>query len=167
VKATEQLIFLREFYRDKHAMLQRHIAVAQHVTHYDFNNTYQYIVAREDMHVRWVADAITDMSGEPEDQPLPDLGDAVRAKGKAADAQMSLVAGDRDGAQAFVEKWRSRVEGHPNARHRSMMLVILGEVMEHKRFFELALAGRSDLLGRRADGAGTGGGVLGTRWIEQ
>ena len=42
-----------------------------------------------------------------------------------------------------------------------MLHVILGETLEHKRFFEQALAGRTDLLGRRADGAGTGGGVLG------
>ena len=41
----------------------------------------------------------------------------------------------------------------------------LGEALEHKRFFEQMLAGRADLLGRRADGAGTGGGVLGTRWL--
>ena len=46
----------------------------------------------------------------------------------------------------------------PNARHRSLLRVILGETLEHKRFFEQALAGRTDLLGRRADGAGTGGG---------
>jgi hypothetical protein len=46
-----------------------------------------------------------------------------------------------------------------------MLHVILGEVAEHKRFFDLALAGRTDLLGRRADGAGTGGGVLATRWV--
>ena len=41
-----------------------------------------------------------------------------------------------------------------------MLNVILGETLEHKRFFDQALAGRADLLGRRADGAGTGGGVL-------
>ena len=55
----------------------------------------------------------------------------------------------------------------PNARHRSLLRVILGETLEHKRFFEQALAGRTDLLGRRADGAGTGGGVLPIRWVEQ
>jgi hypothetical protein len=46
-----------------------------------------------------------------------------------------------------------------------MVNVILGETLEHKRFFDLALAGREDLLGRRADGMGTGGGVLGSRWV--
>ena len=53
-----------------------------------------------------------------------------------------------------------------HARHRTMLNVIIGETVEHKRFFELALAGRTDLLGRRADGAGKGGGVLPTRWVE-
>ena len=61
-------------------------------------------------------------------------------------------------AQTFVDTWRPRVEAMPNARHRSMLRVILGETLEHKRFFDQALAGRTDLLGRRADGAGTGGG---------
>jgi hypothetical protein len=163
VKSTEQLAFLREFYRDKHALRQRHVAVAQHVSHYDFNNTYQYVVNREDMHVRWIADAIIDMGGEPEDQPLPE----VRLSGKGADSEAALMAVDRDEAKVFVDKWRPRVEAHPNARHRSLMQVILGEVLEHRRFFEQAIAGRTDLLGRRADGAGTGGGVLSTRWIEQ
>jgi hypothetical protein len=167
VKATEQLAFLHEIYRDKHAMLQRHVAVARHVSHYDFNNTYQYIISREQMHARWIGDAVVDLGGVPEDQPLPDLSDAVKGKGKAAALETSLITTDRDGAQAFVDKWRPRIEKHPNARHRSLLLVIIGETLEQKRFFEQALAGRTDLLGRRADGAGTGGGVLSTRWIEQ
>jgi hypothetical protein len=48
-----------------------------------------------------------------------------------------------------------------------MLRLMMGEMREQQRFFELALAGRTDLLGRRADGAGTGGGVLPIRWIEQ
>jgi hypothetical protein len=167
VNATEQLSFLREFYRDKLGMLQRHIAVAQHVAHYDFNNTYQYIIARESMHVRWVADAIVDLGGSLEDQAMPDIAAAVKGKGKAAALEASLITEDRDDAQKFVDKWRPRIDAHPNARHRTLLMVIIGETLEQKRFFEQALAGRTDLLGRRADGAGTGGGVLGTRWIEQ
>ena len=68
-------------------------------------------------------------------------------------------------AQAFVDGWRSRVEAMPNARQRGMLRVILGETLEQKRFFEQALAGRSDLLGRRAEGAGTKGAVLPARWV--
>jgi hypothetical protein len=77
------------------------------------------------------------------------------------------MAQDRDAAQAFADKWRPRVAGLSHARHRTMLNVIVGETLEHKRFFEQAAAGRTDLLGNRPQGAGTGGGVLPVRWIEQ
>jgi hypothetical protein len=163
VKANEQLALLQEFHRDKLAMVKRHVAAARHVSHYDFNNTYQYVIAREEVHVRWLVDAIADVGAEPEEVPEPTI--AVPGKGEAS--QSSIITQDRDAAQAFMEKWRTRVEAVTNARHRTMLSVILGETLEHKRFFEQALAGRTDLLGRRAAGAGTGGGVLPTRWIEQ
>jgi hypothetical protein len=163
VKATELLALLREFYRDKLEMRQRHVAVAKHVPDYDFNNTYQYVIAREDVQLNWLRDAITAMDGALDELPEP----AIQASGKAADVQSRLIAEDRTAAQSFVDKWRPRLEGMPNARHRSLLRVILGETLEHRRFFEQALAGRTDLLGRRADGAGTGGGVLPVRWIER
>jgi hypothetical protein len=48
-----------------------------------------------------------------------------------------------------------------------MLRVILGETLEQKRFFEQALAGRTDLLGRRGDEVGARvGSVLPNRWIE-
>lgn len=48
-----------------------------------------------------------------------------------------------------------------------MLNVILGETVEQKRFFEQALAGRQDLLGRRTSDVGERvGAVLPTRWIE-
>jgi hypothetical protein len=65
-----------------------------------------------------------------------------------------------------VDRWRGRVESVTNARHRGMLRVILGETLEQKRFFDQALSGRHDLLGRRADGAGTGHGVMADRWVE-
>ncbi len=161
--ATELLNLLREFYRDKLTMWHRHVAAAKHVSNYDFNNTYQYVIAREEMHVSWVADAIEDAGGQ-----LDTVAEQqVDISGKGKDAQNTVIAQDRDAAQAFVDKWRPRVQAMTQARHRTMLNVILGETLEHKRFFEQALAGREDLLGRRADGAGTGGGVLPTRWIEQ
>jgi hypothetical protein len=163
VKASELLDLLLEFYRDKITMRQRHVAAARHISDYDFNNTYQYVIAREDVQLNWLRDAITDMGGPPDEVPEPE----IRVAGKGLEAQTSVITTDRDSAQAFVEKWRPRIEALPNARHRSMLRVIVGETLEHKRFFEQALAGRSDLLGRRADGAGTGGGVLAVRWMEQ
>ena len=77
---------------------------------------------------------------------------------------MEVVARD---AQAFVDRWRPRVETMRNARHGKMLRVILGESLEQKRFFEQALAGRTDLLGRRGGHLEPARGeVLSTRWIE-
>jgi len=163
VKATELLALLRDFYREKLAMRQRHVAAARFVTDYDFNNTYQYVINREDAQLSWLRTAITDMGGTLEEVPEPDID----SSGKRDQIQSRVIGQDRDSAAAFVETWRPRIEKMPNARHRSMLQVILGETLELKRFLEQALAGRSDLLGRRADGAGTGGGVLGVRWIER
>jgi hypothetical protein len=165
VKATELLDFLRAFHRDKLAMLRRHVAAARHVSDYAFNNTYQYVIAREEMHISWMRDAIVDAGGG---EPAEDVAEpTIQLSGKGLAAETALIAQDRDGAQAFVDNWRPRVATLSHARHRTMLNVILGETLEHKRFFEQAVAGRTDLLGRRADGAGTGGGVLPTRWIEQ
>jgi hypothetical protein len=162
VKATELVDLLRQFHNQKLTMLKRHIAAARYVSDYDFNNTYQYVIAREEMHVAWVADAVLDANGQLEEVAEP----PITVNGKGAAAQNAVIAQDRDGAQAFVDHWRPKVAAMTHARHRTMLNVIIGETLEHKRFFEQALAGRTDLLGRRADGAGTGGGVLPTRWVE-
>ena len=161
VKSTEMLERLREFYRDKLIERARHVANARVVADYDFNNTYQYVIAREDMHLRWLGDAVVDLGGQLDDS-VPHEADPT---GKGDAVQRAALERDRDGAQRVIDKWRSRIDSLPNARHRTMVNVILGETLEHKRFFDLALAGRTDLLGRRADGAGTGGGVMGSRWV--
>jgi hypothetical protein len=171
VTSTQLLELLRAFHKDKLAMLRRHQAAARHVSDYDFNNTYQYVIAREDMHVSWVRDAILDLSeqtnapaaGQADEAPEP----AIQVSGKGAEAERAVIAQDRDGAQAFVDTWRPRVAQMTHARHRTMLNVVLGETLEHRRFFEQAIGGRTDLLGRRPEGAGTGGGVLPVRWIEQ
>jgi hypothetical protein len=163
VKATELLELLREFYRDKLTIRETHVAAARVVPDYDFNNAYQYVIAREDVQLNWLRDGITDMGGALDEVAMPQ----VTPPGKASEAQASVMRADCDSAQRFVDKWKPRLDAMPNARHRMMLRVILGESLEHKRFFEQALAGRTDLLGRRADGAGTGGGVLPVRWIER
>jgi hypothetical protein len=172
VKATELLEFLRQFRKDKLTILKRHVASARHVTDYDFNNTYQYVIAREEMQVSWVTDAVLDLAaatGRTETDALLDdvVEPQISVQGKGEAAQRSVIAQDRDDAGRFVDQWRPKVQAMTHARHRTMLDVVLGETLEHKRFFDQALAGRTDLLGRRADGAGTGGGVLPTRWIEQ
>ena len=162
MKPTDLLSVLTEFHREKLAMRQRHAAVARQVGNYSFNNTYQYVIAREDVHLSWLEAAIQELGGAPDrvDEPsLPPVG-------KGADAFRPLVETDARDAAAFVARWRPRVGDITHARHRSMLHVVLGEVLEHKRFFDQMLAGRDDLLGRRMDGAGTGNGVLGVRWLE-
>ena len=162
MNSAEMLELLREFYRDKLALRQRHVAAARHIQDYELNNAYQYIIAREDVQIGWLHDAVGDAGGQAEDVSEP----AVTPPGRGLAAQNGLLSQDRDMARAMVEKWQPRLDALPNARHRSMLRVILGETVEHQRMFEQALGGRTDVLGRRADGAGTKGAVLPTRWVE-
>jgi hypothetical protein len=162
VTSAEMLELLREFYRDKLALRQRHAAAARHIKDYEINNAYQYIIAREDMQIRWLHDAIVDMGGQVDEVGEP----SVTVQGKGAAAQHRILSDDVAAARSTIEKWRPRIDALPNARHRSMLRVILGETVEHQRMFEQAIGGRTDVLGRRADGAGTEGAVLSTRWVE-
>ena len=159
MKPAELLQLLREFYREKSALRARHVAAARLIGDYNFNNTYQYVINREDVHLAWLRDAITDLGGAPEDAAEPSL------QGSGKDAAAAIFREDSSQAQAFVDRWRQRIEGIRHARHRTMLRLMLGEVLEQKRFFDQALEGRQDLLGRRADGMGTPGKVLPTRWL--
>jgi hypothetical protein len=160
---TALLPLLEDFYREKLAMLLRHQAAARLVGQYDVNNTYQYIVAREDVQLSWLAKALQELGSTPADQlEAPRTGE-----GKGVDAARRVQEEDARDAQSFVDRWRPRVEAMSNARHRGMLRVILGETLEQKRFFEQALAGRTDLLGRRGESLGPSHGeVLASRWIE-
>jgi hypothetical protein len=161
---TDLLPLLQEFYRDKLTQLLRHEAAARYVVQYDANNTYQYIINRDETQLSWVSRAILDLGGEvPADTAAPDR----KPSGKGPKAATPLFEEDARDAQALVDRWKTRVESMGNARHRGMLRVILGEALEQKRFFEQALAGRMDLLGRRTDDVGVRvGEVLSTRWIE-
>jgi hypothetical protein len=160
---TELLPLLQAFYSEKLAMVLRHQAAARLVREYDANNTYQYIINREDVQLSWLASAIAELGGSMSGAPEP----ARPVSGKRAEATRVIFQEDLADAQAFVDRWRPRVEAMPNARHRGMLRVILGETLEQKRFFEQALAGRTDLLGRREKTlAPAHGEVLPTRWIE-
>ena len=88
-------------------------------------------------------------------------------QGRGGAGQRAVIEDDARQAQAFVDRWASRVEGVSNARHRTMLRVVVGETREHRRFFEQMISGREDVLGRRGPGASTGGGVLPVRWIRQ
>ena len=162
---TESLLaVLKEFHRDKLALRQRHVVVARQVSQYDANNTYQYVINREDVHLQWLEAAIAELDGTPDDVPEPSLPSLVWNE-----SFTPLARQDSIDAAAFVARWRPRLADVTHARHRGMMDVILGETLEQKRFFDQIAAGRDDVLGRRANGAGspgTGNGVLGVRWIE-
>lgn len=162
MKPAELLTLLDECYRDKLGLRQRHVAAARLVDHYDYNNTYQYIIAREDTHLEWLMGALADLGGTPAEVPEP----AVSASGRGAKRLEGVLRSDVEQADAFIEKWRNRIPSMTDARRRMMCQVVLGETMEHRRLFAQALEGREDVLGRRTGGRTTGGGVLATRWVE-
>ena len=163
VKAPTQLSILQDVYRERLALLNRHIEGATKIGDYEANNTYQYIIAREEIHLQWLRDAVVDLGGTPpaEVQPLP-----VPSSGRGAAAERAIMEDDAKLGKAFVERWRPRLGEIRNARHRRMLDVVLGETVEHARLFEQAAAGRDDVLGRRMPGASTGDGVLPVRWME-
>jgi hypothetical protein len=154
---------LQEFYRDRMAMYLRHQAGSRFVVQYDANNTYQYIVNRDDVQLTWIEKAIEELGG-----PVPEVTVPPREPaGRGAEAVRSIIEEDAADAQAFVDRWRPRIDTMTNARHAKMLRVVLGEVLEQKRFFEQALAGRVDLLGKRQLNLEPARGeVLPSRWIE-
>ena len=160
---------LTEFAAGRVALIERHEASARTVSHYDFNNMYQYIISREETHLAWLQNALAEFSAV-----LPAAGaDALSAPpapkrgGKIeAGAFRSILEDDARYLGAFVEKWRAPVDAVTHARHRNMLNVILGESIEHQRLFEQAAAGFEDLLGRRTGGVPRVGAVLPTRWLE-
>jgi hypothetical protein len=159
VKPADLIQLLRDFHADKRRQRDRHDESARIVRGYDFNNTYQYVINREDAHLSWLREAIEEVGGalaapEAEGTP-PDNGDAA-----------ARLEEDAREAQALVDRWQGRFDQVTHARHRLMLDVILGETREHQRFFAQAAAGRLDLLGRRTSGSAPVGGVLPARWVE-
>lgn len=160
-QSPDLLSTLKELHRDKLTLRERHVAVARHVDHYDFNNTYQYAINREDVHLSWLERAILELGGTPDTVPAPSV-DAPGRKGSFT----PLVAQDAKDAESLVAKWRPRVDGITNIRHAKMVGVILGETLEHQRFFAQIAQGNELVLGQRMPGAGTGHGVMTDRWVE-
>jgi hypothetical protein len=162
VKPADLLRLLDEFFREKTALRDRHMAAARAVGQYDFNNTYQYVIAREDQHLAWVDDAIRALGGSVAEAPGP----ASVPGAKSENAQRALMGEDARGLDDFVTRWRPRIASVSNARTRLMLDLILGEVLEQARLFRQGAGGRLDLLGRRTGGERTAGHVLPTRWVE-
>jgi hypothetical protein len=160
VTSTELLALLQEFSRERATLWLRHIARSRYVGNLDFNNTYQYVINREETHLAWVRSAIEELGGT-----VPPTGDEPAVEAPARQAVAAFIADDARANAAFIEKWQGRVETVTNARHRGMLRVILGEMREHQRFFEQAAAGRDDLLGRRVDAGSRRGEVIASRWV--
>ena len=159
--AAQLAALLSDFYREKAGLRDRHVAGARTISGYDFNNTYQNIIGREDAQVAWVRTALEELG-----VPVPDAAAATLPAGAGRTLEGAIVEDDLRTARDFQARWRPRLAEMTNARHRRMLEVILGETVEHERFFAQMLDGRSDLLGRRHANEGTGGGVLSTRWVE-
>jgi hypothetical protein len=161
VKPTELVALLQECCTERLAQYERHKAVAAHIGPYDANNTYQYVINREELHLSWLADALKALGAPlPPAPPGPSL-----TLDRGQDAWRSLVAEDAQRGCHFLEKWRPRVEAMTHARNQTMLRLMLGEVAEQVRFFEQAAAGTDDLLGRSTVGAGKRGSVGSSRWL--
>ncbi|MBF8299812.1 MAG: hypothetical protein HW394_182 [Acidobacteria bacterium] len=168
MKQTELQQVLTEFAADRLALLERHEAGARVVSHYDFNNAYQYVINREEMQLPWLQTALAEfgVALPPPSSTIPVPAVAkVHRKGDGA-AFRDILSDDARHLAACVERWRPRVAAMTHARHRIMLDVILGESREHQRVFEQAAAGMEDLLGKRTGGVPRQGAVLPTRWME-
>ena len=164
---TELQQILTDFTADRVALLERHEAGARVVSHYDFNNAYQYVISREETHLGWLQSAIGELT-----TALPKASTTIAVpdipKGKKGDPTVfrGVLEDDARHLASFVERWRPRVAAMTHARHRIMLDVILGESREHQRVFEQAAAGIEDMLGKRTGGVPRQGAVLPIRWME-
>ena len=161
---TELQALVRDFYLERLTLLMQHEASAEHVSDYDVNNAYQYIISREETHISWLQHALVDLGAQiPADPSAPN----VTTSRKGDQAVADLAGEDARLNQQFVDKWRDRIEHVTNARHQGMLRVILGEMLEHKRTFEQSSEGRRDIIGKAMDIHERRGQVLGTRWVGQ
>ena len=158
---------LTDFAAERLAILQRHEASARVVSHYDFNNTYQYVIAREETHLEWVQAALAEFGvARPAAAAALPLPEAPKGKKLQPSAFTSILGEDARTLRTFVDRWRPRLDAMTHARHRTMLDVVLGESLEHMRLFEQGAAGDEDLLGRRTSLAERVGAVLPNRWME-
>ena len=153
---------LRRFYLERLTLLMRHESAARFVSDYDVNNAYQYVISREETHVSWLQHALIALGLEiPPDPAQPNITPA-----RQDNAVQELAGNDARENQSFVDKWRDPVEAITNARQQGMLKVVLGEMLEHKRLFEQASQGRTDIIGTALPINERRGKVLDRRWIE-
>lgn len=155
---AELLTLLQDFSRELLDLVQTRQATSRSIKGYDANNAYQQVLGRQDVHLRWVSDAIADLGGSVASSTAPE-GDTRQA----SSPQRSLIESDAAGQRAFVERWTPRVATVTHARNQKMLELILGEMKEHLRALQQAADGRSDVLGRHADGKVLRGEVIAAR----
>jgi hypothetical protein len=158
VTPAELIAFLREFYRDTLDLFRTRLDNARAVTAYDANNGYQQVLGRQEVHLRWLADALADLAGAPPDSDEPDAPPT-----SPRDSAGAIIEVDVRRQKDFIDRWSPKVVSVTNARNRKMLELIVGEMQEHLRVLEQAKEGRTDLLGRHSDGKVLRGEVLAAR----
>ena len=154
---AELLKFFSDFYRETLALFKARQTHAQSVAAYDANNAYQQILGRQEIHLQWLRDAIAALGGTAADS-------LDEVSGKASkDSARSIIDADAAAQKAFIDGWGSRIPTVSNARHRTMLGLILGEMKEHLRLLQQAAESRADLLGRHSDGKVLRGTVMAAR----
>jgi uncharacterized protein (DUF1501 family) len=168
VQQDELRQILTSLATERLALLQRHEAGARVVSHYDFNNTYQYVIAREETHLGWLQDALAELESPWPTSVATPAVPTFPKPGKRPEVTAFRAVIEDDAAQlgAFVARWRAKVEPMTHARHRGMLGVVLGESLEHQRLFQQAASGMEDVLGKRTGGVARVGAVLPNRWQE-
>jgi len=99
------------------------------------------------------------LGGAVPDAPSGEVPDPVAQKNQG----QQLVEADARAQRDMLARWEPRVAEVTNARHRKMLGLIIGEMREHLRAFQQAVEGRTDVLGRHADGKVLIGGVMPAR----
>src|SRR5438552_4349519 len=104
---------LTEFAAERVALVERHEASARAVSHYDFNNAYQYVINREESHLSWLQNALAEYR-----MAVPPAGAAALAAPEAPKtgkkiepaAFRGILDEDARLLGELVDSWRARAE---------------------------------------------------------
>ena len=156
---AELLDVLQKLYLETLNLVQARQIIARSITDYSANNGYQQVLGRQDVHLRWLSDAIDSLDGAASSPGQAQENAVTAARGDVS----ALVLADERSQVEFLERWTAKVPSVTNARHRKMLELILGEMKEHLRVLQQARDGRTDMLGRQAKGKVERGEVMAAR----
>ena len=97
---VELLAFLQDFHRDMLQLVLARQANARSVGAYDANNAYQQVLGRQDVHLRWVEDAIAGLGAPVGDLPS---GESAEPPAKKEQIEQLIQAGFVDCHLALSE----------------------------------------------------------------